>query len=65
MSEFENDRVMIIRDDKGTRLWIAYTPGTFKGFANYAWPDRQLTDNQCKELLENPWRIFEKRNSTP
>ena len=49
-----NNRVLIIREDNKTRMWIADTPGAFKEFPNYTW-GRELSNFECAELTENPW----------
>ena len=61
----QNHRALIISDEQGTRLWLSSATGVFRGFANYVWPDRLLTDNERRDLLENPWQIFDGRKAAP
>ena len=51
-----NNRVLILRDDGKTRMWIADTPGAFQEYPNYTW-GRELSDFECAELTESPWAM--------
>lgn len=54
-----NARIMLMRNDGKTRMWIAKAPGVFGGVPDFVWA-RELPDDECKVVLENPWRMFDK-----
>lgn len=55
----KNERVRLTRADGQTKLWIATPLGVFNRLPGMIW-QRELSDSECRALLENPWRLFEK-----
>jgi hypothetical protein len=54
----DNEHAMIYRWQSCTRLHIAKRfPGCFSGAPDAAW-SRRLTDDECDQLLADPWRMF-------
>ena len=54
-----NARVVIVKAYGQTKLWIATAPSLFNTFPNMTWA-RELSDNECAAMLENPWRVFDR-----
>jgi len=53
----ENELCMIVVGKGLTRLWIANTPGVFRGCPNLVWK-RELSKQECESLLINPHQLF-------
>lgn len=55
----KNERVTITKSDGQTRLWIARTTPSLNSLPDMIW-QRELSDSECRALLENPGQLFEK-----
>jgi len=59
LGAWNNGKVMIVRNKDGTQMWLADTPGVFKGHPTCIW-SHGLPDTQCESLLADPFQLWER-----